>query len=350
MTFNLASAIKSAAPGDTISLPDGVYGDLTLKKSVRLVGGKGALFRSVTVLASSVYLEGFSVACVPNLIAGSPTSGVRVVSVGGFHANGLTVSCGSALVGVAPDSDPNLPRPGDNVIGWPTGTGIELNWADGAIVENCDVSKAFAGIGFADAKGLRLTGNTIHDVRTSMIHGSALGDIEIVGNVLTKSNPWGYGGNADHADFIHAWTDPAKASGPVNHVVISDNLMDQGTGFPIMGPYLDDNNKGIGFTDVLLSGNVLLSGHAQGFLLENVKGDVRDNVLLMVSGDPAHNAPSIRAIAGSVVTCERNIAHDIYKTLAAQPAANGNIIVPVGIQPALVQALARARIANLGSA
>jgi hypothetical protein len=347
MTFDLAAAIKAA--GAAVQVPDGQYGNLSIRQPCHLVGGPGAVFRSIniTLPAHDVILEGFSVHLTPDAGTVSTTGGVRFAGsaptpISGLTLRGLTLTCGPAVTGCAQDAEPGSQTAfGDNVLGLPTGTGVALYWARNVSIEDCDISGFMAGVSMGDCRGVAIRGNHIHDIRTTPIGGSVLGDITISGNRLVHSTPWKFGGKGDHGDAVHLWTDAKqKALGRVMGVTVSGNWIEQFK--PLLGIYLDDNGQGIGFGDVDISGNAIMACHAQGMLLENVQGRASGNLLLQIAGDPAHDAVSVRPIAGSVVSLSGNVGHDIYGALAAQP---GNTVVPPAVQPAWVVDLARAKFA-----
>jgi hypothetical protein len=328
-------------PGEVIVLAPGSYGDLTVRRpGVTIQGPADAVVRSINVISpgNGVTLRGFTVQMAPNAATVSTLGAVRFASVTDAVVDGLTITCGNAVVGVSPDADPTMPRPGNNVLGLPTGTGLVLQNVARATVTNCDISRAFAGVQVSDASGLLIDRCHVHDVRTSGIHGSVLGDITITNNRLEKAAPWKLGGAGDHADGVHLWTDPAKAAlGRAMNIVVSDNLLIYDVA--LLPIYLDDNSNGIGYGAADISRNVILGAHALGVALENVQGQANDNVLLPVAGDPAHNMPGIYPTAGSIVALNRNTASDLQKSFANAPPANSN----VSLRPtaAMVAALAK---------
>lgn len=338
----LATQLAKPPADDVLQLAPGLYGDVTVRRGhVTLQGPPEAVFRSVTVLGPATTLDGFSDVLTPDAGTASSTGAIRVVSASGVTIRNLHIRCGLATFGVSPDSDPALPRLGDNVLGLPTGRGISLDRADGASVTGVEISQCHRGIVVANSAKATISGNHIHDLRNTFIDGGNDPGLTIAGNWLEASRPWKLGGHGDHGDYIHIWTQPANQNTPTDGVTITNNTMLQGAGAGIMGIYLDDNHNGLGFTHATIAGNMLYGANGQGLLLERTQGAVNDNVLLEASGDPAHDAPSMKAIDGSAVSFQRNVAHDIAGTLAAQPAVNGNLIVPAAVQPAWVVEMAR---------
>jgi hypothetical protein len=162
-------------------------------------------------------------------------------------------------------------------------------------------------------------------------------------NYLHDSNPVRLGGTGDHADFIHFWTQPTTTTAPTSNLVIRGNLMDQNNGAAIMGVYLDDNRNGIGFQEVTIEANVIITGNGQGIRLENAQGRVVDNVLLQkgdASSDP-RNAPTAVLRDASVISFAGNRLADPNGLLAAAGEAVDNALIKGGVQPLEALDLAR---------
>lgn len=316
--FDPSAALKAARSGDTITVPPGEYGAVTLSKAKGLtLKGEGATLASLTLSAcEGVTVEGVNVRLQPNEATVSSTSAVRVVKSRAITLKGLTVRCGLAIVGLPQDASPNVPRApyGDSIIGLPIGRGLTLDGCDDVTVEGCDFGASHKGIVLNNSRGLRLIRNNVHDTRTGQISGAGVSDVLIEGNRLSASRPWSYGAKGDHGDFIHLWTDPKYQPGPSEGVTIRGNLLDQADGAPIMGIYLDDNGNNLGFVGARVMNNLIIGGHDQGIRLERTRGVVSGNCST-TSGLRLADLCDVELIGNAMV--------DVYGTLKAQTERRG---------------------------
>jgi Ca2+-binding RTX toxin-like protein len=239
--------------------------------------------------SSGLNFDNVDVSFTPDDTTMTFSSAVRISSSSNIDFTNGKVTGGPAVNGVL-ETATELDSTG-NVIGRPTARGITVDKSSGVKIENDDVSTFHKGIVLSNASDVTIHHNTITDVRTGTISGGGVSNIKVDDNTLSDSNPWHWGsGTGDHADFIHFWTLPTQTGASTN-ITITNNHITQGDGAAIMGIYLDDNANSIGFTNVSITGNVLLNGNAQGLRLENTSySAVRDNVLLQTSGT-SKNAP-----------------------------------------------------------
>lgn len=275
-TQELLTALSQATGGETIQLAPGSYGAVTFNRfnfdvPVTIQGGN---FAQMSVLVSSgLKFEGTAVNFVPNATSTSNSQAIRVWNSENIHFNAITLVGGVAVNGVDPSA-----TAGDgtgNVLGYPVGKGINIATSKNVSITNSDISVFEKGVTFAGGQDYLVDGNTIHDLRTTPISGSVDANLTISNNHTWNSTPWRFG-EQDHGDRIHIWTNNV----PITGLVIANNYLDQGTGEPMLGIYLDDNNKGLGFPNVVITGNTLIDGQGQGVLLENVSGTVSNNTLI----------------------------------------------------------------------
>ena len=293
----LDAALKQAVGGDTIALADGDYGDLKIGKhdfgtGITITGGS---FHSIAALGvSGLTFDGISVAATPDETTTNLFQAVRIWGSSNITIANSTFTGGLAVNGVAP-TETMLDATG-NVLGLPVGKAIYIENSQNITVTGNDIATFAKGIVFATSSDITITGNDIHDLRTTPISGSVTSDLVISGNHTWNSTPWNFGGDGDHGDRIHIWTDKTTISG----LVITDNLLEQGDGAPMLGIYLDDNGKGLGYADAVISGNTLIDGAGEGVLLENVSGTVSDNTLIWSgTGNAVNNTPRFYLTSGS---------------------------------------------------
>ena len=305
--LQLNAALKASTGGETIVLAAGNYGDLALAKYnfSQHVTIKGGTFSSVALIGvSGITLDGATVNLTPTATSSYMDQAIRIWGATDVAITNAKLTGGAAVNGVAASAT-TLDATG-NVLGLPVGRAVYIENSTGVTVSNSEISQFHKGIVFATSSNLTIANNQIHDLRTTPISGSVASGLTITGNHTWNSNPWNFGGTGDHGDRIHIWTDKTAISG----VVITNNVLEQGTGAPMLGIYLDDNGKGLGFTNAVVSGNRLVDGHSEGVLLENVSGTVTNNTLVWSGyGNAVNNTPRVYLTSGSHdVTLSGNVA------------------------------------------
>ncbi len=285
----LTAALSTSTGGETIVLGPGQYGALALAKYsfATDVTIKGGTFSSVYLSGvKGIALDGSTVNFVPDASSTSNSQAVRIWGSDHVTISNIKLTGGPAVNGVAVSATA-LDSSG-NVLGLPVGKGINIENSTSVTVTGSDISKFAKGIVFATSSQLTISNNAIHDLRTTPISGSVVSGLVITGNHTWNSNPWNFGGTGDHGDRIHIWTDTT----PITGLVIANNVLEQGAGAPLLGIYLDDNGKGLGFKDAVITGNKLVDGQGQGVLLENVSGTVSGNTLVWSgTGTAVNNTP-----------------------------------------------------------
>lgn len=282
----LLVALRASTGGETIILGDGDYGRLTLSRFnfVEQVTIKGGNFASLALIAvKNIKFDDTTIAFSPSPTSTSQSQAIRIASSQDVAITNARITGGLSINGV-PNDATVLDSTG-NVLGLPVGQAINISFSNGVTISGSDISLFHKGVVMAGSSNILIADNEIHDLRTTPISGSVIANLTITGNHTYNSNPWNYGGTGDHGDRIHIWTDKT----PITGLVITNNRLEQGTGSPMMGIYLDDNNKGLGFVDTVVSGNKLTDGHGQGVLLENVSGIVSNNTLVWSGFGNAHS-------------------------------------------------------------
>lgn len=343
-----AAVYAKAQPSDVLKPAPGAYGVITLRKPLTLQGAPGVVFAGLSIISPAtdvaVFCAGAEVRQVPTATTKTYTAAVQISDAKRVKLLDCKVTGGVAIAGAAQGV---ASAAGTPVIGLPIGRAISVERSTDVTISGggCEASTFFEGLTFSDVSGVTVGGCNIHDIRTSMIHGSVLGPVTLDRNWLHDSRPYALGGDGDHADFIHLWTDPARGQGAVPGLTIVNNTLDQGAGQPIIGIYLDDNSNKLGFTGATIAGNVLITGNPQGIRLENThRSQVIDNWLLAAPA-LARNAakpPSISQredVDTTLIT--GNVLGDTYKPKAGYSGAN--TFTPPGPPSDLALMLARAR-------
>jgi hypothetical protein len=302
----LTAALSTAHAGDTIELAAGNYGDVLIKSENFAQGltiesastGAPAVLHSLTVLSSSgLTFSGLDVNYTPTAATASFSSAVRFNHSTDIVFQNSTVVGGNAITGVAQNA--TTLDSTSNVIGLPTGVGVTVEYSNGVTLNNNDISKLYRGVVVNDSDKVTIENSNIHETRTSSIVGAVVNDLVINNNQLSDSNPWNWGKSGDHADFIHIWTDSSLQTTASSGIQITNNTITQGDGTAILGIYLQDDNRELGFTNVNISNNEIMNGNANGIRVENTfNSQIENNTLLQTSGGTG-DGPGISDYLGS---------------------------------------------------
>jgi hypothetical protein len=288
----LSAALSSASAGDTILLAAGNYGDVTISNvsfssAVNIQSAdptNPAVFRSITINGShELAFDNIEVHFTPNSTTVAWDSAIRIQSCSGISVTHSEILGGLAVNGIDPSA--TTLDSTQNVLGYPTARGVfVMNSTDVQITSN-DISTFYKGVIMSNVSDVTITNNQIHDLRGTPISGGDVSQAVITGNYLHDITPWNFSAAGDHGDFIHLWTQPTTQTSASTGLVINDNFIDQGNGTAVLGIYLDDNNNGLGFTNVQINDNVIYNGEHQGIRLENVTYSKADgNIMLQSSG------------------------------------------------------------------
>jgi hypothetical protein len=299
-TAELMVALDTATAGDRIELAGGHYGDLalfdlTFDGDVTIAAAdpeNPPEFSSVSLWkVSHLAFDAIAIDFQPDASTLEWSPAFSAEYSDNITIRNSTLVGGPAVVGTDPDSEPGT-QGSQGIIGYPVGRGLTLIGSDDVTIEDCEISGFSRGVHVFDVDGLTMIDNDIHGFRRVGLGGSDVSNVLIEGNTMSDPTPWKLGGQGDHGDFIHLWTDP-KQTEPSENIVIRGNFLSQGTGEPIIGIYLDDNTGGLGFHNVAIDQNVIYTANGQGMRIEDATNlSLRQNSLLYGEGHP-NDAPSI---------------------------------------------------------
>jgi hypothetical protein len=327
----LITALRAAQGGETILLAAGDYGDMTIAgvkpASTVTIASQNpfdtAVFEGITINNSrNLTFTNVAVTATPTAQTLSFSSAVLVTNSADIALTASEIRGGLAVNGVKPSAT-ELDATG-NVLGFPAGRAITILNSAGVTVAGNTIETFHKGIVVGDVDGLKIAGNEISDLRTSPITGGGVENVLIEGNYLHDSNPWNFGGEGDHGDFIHLWTSPDEQTGASANIVIRGNTLDQGDSTALLGIYLDDNNNGLGFKGVTIEQNVIINNSAQAIRLEKVAGVVSGNTLVQNFATDYHDYPGILALRGSDLKITNNIVSRIVDDADATVVESGN--------------------------
>jgi Ca2+-binding RTX toxin-like protein len=299
----LQTALSAAQAGDTISLAAGDYGDVSIygknfasDVTITSQTAGAAVFHSVKLDNSShIDLDGITVNYTATAATATYTSAVEFNASSYITLTHSTITGGDAITGVAQSASST--DDSGNVIGLPTGRGITVGVSNHVTINDVDVAHVYKGIVIATSDYVSVTNSEVHDTRTTPIVAGGGNHITIDSNHLYNVNPWHFGATGDHADYLAMWTNSGQASASTD-IKITNNLMEQGSGQPVLGMWLQGGSAS--YTNVQISGNTILAGNFQGIVLWDVHGGVVDhNTLLQSSGMNWELAPSILLSQGA---------------------------------------------------
>lgn len=310
----LNSAINAAAPGDIISLASGNYGDLFIgnknfSSDLMIVSADvsdPAVFDTIKITAcSGLTIDSVSVNMVPDENTKMWSTAVSISESSDISVLNSTIEAGNSVAGISPDS-PAGAQDGSGVLGYPIGIGIGVGNSEDIFLSGNEVSNVGAGVKFGNVDGIVASGNEIHDIRLSPFAGADVDNIIIEENIVYNIEPWKYGGNGDHADYVHFWTNSDQVDGNEN-IIIRSNAFLQGDGLPIIGLLFRDKFDKP-YQNVTIEDNLFHLGNKQAVSLENVVGaTVSDNTFIASSGTPK-DEPGVFLYGGTRdVIAENNV-------------------------------------------
>jgi Ca2+-binding RTX toxin-like protein len=308
----LQSALSAAQAGDTISLAAGNYGDVAIygknfasDVTITSQTAGAAVFHSLKLDNSShIDLDGVTVNYTATAATTTYTSAVEFNASSYITLTHSTITGGNAITGAA-QSATGTDDTG-NVLGLATGRGITVGVSNHVTINDVDVAHVYKGIVIATSDYVTVSNSEVHDTRTTPIVAGGGNHITIDSNHLYDVNPWRFGPTGDHADYLAMWTNAGQASASTD-IKVTNNLMEQGAGQPVLGMWLQGGS--VGYTNVQISGNTIMGGNFQGIVIWDVTGGTIDhNVLLQTSGMNNEDAPSILLTDGA----EQISVHDNF--------------------------------------
>lgn len=286
-SFDTLPTFKSGAPGAW-----SVY-DLTGKRFAAQLNLRRLSFVHVVggtyeTADTSFYCDGGSDIIVEAAtLTGTPmqssnTQRCRIINSTRVSMIGCTVIGGLATNGIAQDAPPPLDASG-NVLGLGAGKGVNVENCANFEARGCDVSLVHKGFTIGKST-VALVDNDIHDIRTTPISGVFGDGSAFIGNHAWNSFTWGYGGQNDHGDYLHGWS---ENNTPVDGIIIEGNHFEQREGSAIMGIWLQP--KSGGYTNATIRNNTVESSNGQGYRIEYLSGLVEGNKAVWTGTEPFKN-------------------------------------------------------------
>ncbi len=249
---DLVAAIKNAAGGDTIRLASGTYDTVALR---------GIHFdKAVTITSADAKKP-------------AELTGLRMTDVSGLNISNLTLSDKNAATlydfQVSQSSNINF----DHIlVQGPAGESgyvaapFMIRDSQNISVTNSEFRHVQYGLSMLDNKGVTITGNYFHDIRTDGVRGGGSSDVTISNNYFTDFHP----AAGDHPDAIQFWTTNEKTS--ASNITITDNVIMRGNGEPMQGIFMRDEVGNLPYKNVVIDGNLIVGGMYNGVYVGNAQG------------------------------------------------------------------------------
>jgi hypothetical protein len=278
----LLSALSSAKGGETITLANGHYGGLQISQD----------YASRVTIQSETPL-------------GAEISGLRVMGASNLRFDGLHVNSntngniGGRIVEIAGESR-NIELVNSEVHGRVDGTyvgsnGIQLGASTGVVLKNNYVHDVHHGIAVYHARDVKVIGNEIDYVAEDLLKFSNVRNAVIEENV---------GGANIFRPNLAAHPDYIQFESSSSNVEIRNNVFLAESSSDTQGIFLWNGT----YTDVVIEGNILNTGHLRGISIEKGTGNlIQNNTLLNVPGE-FHPGTLILVPSGNVV--KNNIQTD----------------------------------------
>jgi Ca2+-binding RTX toxin-like protein len=274
-TAALVTALSQAKSGDVVTVASGTYSNVAIK-NLQVAGNvtitsaspdKPAVFTDLLVRNSSgltfqnLELAAGANAALPFQVTSSSNIVLDRLDVHGT-LNGSSHDDGQLMI----------VRSSKNVV-----------------VSNSEFQQASNALAHLDNDGLTIVNNSFHDLRIDGVRGGGTSNLLISNNYFTNFYPkmGTRDANGDHPDAIQLWTTNTKAS--ASNITITDNLVVRGDGLPVQGIFFRDQVGNLPFKNVLVSGNTVIGGIANGIGLNGIDGLVAtNNELIAIDGQVSH--------------------------------------------------------------
>ena len=295
----LGAAFGKAAPGDTLLLAPGSYGDVDFSRRftapVTITCADKAhppSFNKLSVTGGSyLTLSCLNVNFKPDAKTLTFSWATRIQDSDHITFSGLKIIGGPAISGLNEDGSGADPSGSGNIIGRPTARGLLIQNASDILIEGGELASFFKGVLINSGTRVTIRGVDIHDMRTTAITGAQVPELVVDGNWLHAAHPWRWG-NGDHADLLALWSNPNQTE-PNARVRIVNNRMEQMEGEAILGMWMMGSGKAP-FTDVEITGNQIVVNNLQGILINNTHGGViSDNHLYRATKGDDEQSPTV---------------------------------------------------------
>jgi hypothetical protein len=329
----LGAAFAKAAPGDTLVLAPGSYGEVDFSrrfaKPVTITCADKAhppSFNKLSVTGGSyLTLSCLNVDFIPDAKTVTYSWATRIQDSDHITLKGVRIVGGKAVAGL--NEDGSGTDVGGNIVGRPTAYGVLINHASDVLIDGGEVASFHKGVMLQWTQKVTIRGVELHDMRTTAIVGADNSDLTIENNYLHSAHPWRWG-NGDHADLLALWSNGNQAT-PNARVRIVNNRMEQLEGEAILGMWMM-GSQAAPFTDVEITGNQIVVNNLQGILINNTHGGViADNRLYRATKGDDEQSPTVllRENTTGVTLRDNQLGAGISDLSEGKNPAKGNNVI-----------------------
>lgn len=292
----LTSALALCKGGETILLAGGDYGSLKLSDH----GGVDVAFESPITIKSAdptnpasfdrLNVDGASNVVIDSVVFDYTFKSTDDIKVKPFEVTDSSniviknsVFDGDVASGVSTVSD-----------GYGFGQGLVVRNSSSVTIENNEFFDWHRGAVFDNSKGLVITGNEMHSIRSDGMNFVLVNNVLIEDNYIHdfKASPT----STDHRDMIQFWT--TGTTKPSTNIVIRGNTLDIGEGSYTQSIFMrnemvDSGGAGASmfYQNVLIEDNAIYNAHLHGITVGETNGlTIRNNSVLRVDSDGAPEA------------------------------------------------------------
>ena len=273
---NIASAIAAASNGQTICVESGVYGSLTVSKSVQLIAtgkaiidGGGPSKDALVINADGVTLKGFEIRNGHNGVSSWNFSNLKIENnkIHDMQRFGIILSAssrasnkGHEVIGNTVYNTVLENKSKTSSSGWARGLAIDVS--DGAKVEgNCIFENYGEGLGALLSKNLNYTGNTVYDNYSVQMYFDNMADSTATGNIIFSTGNTNFYRNGTPGqgtmianEYYSGYGDPSYIS--TNNLKIANN-----TYSAVSLPFYSTYGVGGGILNSSLTPNTTLASY-----------------------------------------------------------------------------------------
>ncbi|MCJ2180045.1 right-handed parallel beta-helix repeat-containing protein [Novosphingobium album (ex Hu et al. 2023)] len=158
-------------------------------------------------------------------------------------------------------------------------TAFMIRESSGVSVTNSEFSHLRHGVSILNNTGLTISDNYLHDIRTDGVRGGGNSDTVISNNYFTDFHPQ----EGDHPDAIQLWANSMTTAS--NNVTISENVIYCPDGQSTQGIFIRDQAGDQYYTDMTITGNVVIGARGNGIAAEDIIGGTIANNIVTALGD-----------------------------------------------------------------
>lgn len=263
----LVAALKAASDGDTILLAAGSYGKVDIS-NIKFADGVSIASKDPTnqAVISTLNVTGSQGLNFSNIEFSTEGS----TKMGGLFSvvNSKDIEFKNVYVHGTLDGNPQNDVDGFRL----------LNSQNVKIIDS-EFEQLRIAIGHRDSDGMVISGNHIHDIRMDGVRGSGSSNVNISNNYFRDF----YRVDGDHADAIQYYT--GSTTTPAHDITISNNIIERGDGLAMQGVFLRDENGGLSYQGVTITGNIMVGTNYNGIAVlggQDVK--IAGNTVLSEAG------------------------------------------------------------------